>query len=118
MKTPSSPLLRQQPEGVAHRPAAGTLASMLFTVSLADIATTAVALSLGAPEVSPGGAVALATLGVVGLVVLKLLAGVLVWALRRGWPSVGLAVGWGLVAMTGAAVVWNLHQLGSAALTA
>ena len=91
---------------------------MLFAVSLADVVTTAVALSLGMSEVSPGGAVALATAGILGLVVLKVLAVVLVWALRRGWPTVGGAVGWGLVAITGAAVAWNLHQLGATALSA
>lgn len=43
---------------------------------------------------------------------------VLVWALRRGRHAVGGALGRGLVAMTGGAVAWNLHQLGATALTA
>ena len=85
-------------------------------VSVADVLTTAVALSWGHAELSPVGAVAIATAGVLGMVALKLLAMAVVWVLRYGWPFVGQAVGWGLAWITTSAVVWNLHVLGRAPL--
>ena len=100
--------------GPALRRRLAPVTSVLAVASAADIATTAVALAWGAHEKSPGGALALAAAGLVGLVVLKLLAMIFVWALSRGWPPVGQAVGWGLAGITGAAVVWNLSMLGRA----
>ena len=85
----------------------------LGAVSMADVVTTVVALSWGLQEMSPGGSVALATAGAAGLVVLKLGAMALVWALSRGWPVVGRSVGWGLTAITAVAVAWNVYAIGS-----
>ena len=96
------------------RPGAGPLGPVLGAVSFADVATTGLALSIGSQERSPGGAVVLAAAGLAGLVVLKLLAMILVWALRRGWPPVGVAVGWGLAGITAGAVAWNLSVLSRA----
>jgi hypothetical protein len=92
------------------------LAWMLALVSAADVVTTAVALSLGAAELSPGGAAVIAVAGIAGLVAMKLLAVVLVWVLNRGWPAIGRSVGAGLTIMTGAAVAWNLYTLTKAGL--
>lgn len=97
-------------KGVRHR--LHGLAAVLVGVSLADLTTTAVALSMGARERSPGGAAVLAVAGLAGLVVLKLLAMALIWALNRGWPPIGRAVGWGLAGLTAGAVAWNLSVLG------
>lgn len=94
------------------------LVAALVGISVADLATTATALSLGAVERSPGGAMLLAGLGLAGLVVLKVLAVGLVWLLDRGWPAVGKGVGWGLVAMTSLAVGWNTLALGVATIRA
>jgi hypothetical protein len=85
----------------------------LVAVSLADVVTTVVALSWGLQEMSLGGTVALATAGAAGLVVLKLGAMALVWALSRGWPAVGRSVGWGLTAITAVAVAWNVYAIGT-----
>lgn len=90
------------------------VALALVAVSIADLATTAVALSWGAPELSPGGAAVLAVAGVAGLAALKLVALAWVWLLNRAWPAVGRPVGGGLTLMTAAAVTWNLYALGTA----
>lgn len=87
---------------------------VLVIASVADLATTALALSLGAPEQSPGGAAVLAAAGVAGLVALKLLAIAFVWFLDEVWPVVGRGVGGGLACVTTAAVTWNVVMLGSA----
>ncbi|HET7489771.1 MAG TPA: hypothetical protein VFJ85_17725 [Acidimicrobiales bacterium] len=92
------------------------LVAVLVGLSVADLATTASALSLGAVERSPGGAMLLAGLGLAGLVLLKVLAVALVWLLDRSWPAVGKGVGWGLVALTFMAVSWNMFALGGAAV--
>lgn len=92
--------------------------SVLVLMSLADVATTAVALSWGAPELSPGGAAALAVAGVAGLVGLKMVAFGVLWFLERIWPAVGRAVSGGLACITTAAVTWNVCMLGNAGFQA
>jgi hypothetical protein len=94
------------------------LVMLLVGLSVADIATTALALSRGGNELSPGGGVMLAAMGLGGLVVMKFLAVTLVWVLRRGSPFVGRVVGWGLAVMTFSAVASNLYAVGGAALRA
>ena len=95
-------------------PVARRIKIVLVLASIADVATTARALSLGAPERSPGGAAVLAAAGIAGLIGLKVGAIALVWILDKAWPAVGRGVGGGLTCMTAAAVTWNFYVLGSA----
>lgn len=95
-----------------------SLLVLLLAMSMADVSTTALAVSLGHPELSPGGALALTGFGLPGLAFVKLWALAFVVVLTRGWPVIGRAVTEGLTVLTAVAVAWNVAQLGNAAAVA